>query len=128
MYTTRRQTLHCRTFSCLLYLRQELKDKERDTTWMQRDNALKGNAMNKKIATFRANVRLARHLWGEPSKITLQLLRHLSRGYLFSVAAGDLQFLEGKLYVTLCGLLRIAARRHCHGIKTVLLERLSDTG
>jgi hypothetical protein len=43
-----------------------------------------------------------------------------------SVAAGDLQFLENRWYVTHSGLLRIAQRRRCLGIRTVLQERQSD--
>ena len=43
-----------------------------------------------------------------------------------SVAAGDLQFLENRWYVTHSGLLRIAHRRRCLGIRTVLQERQSD--
>jgi hypothetical protein len=42
------------------------------------------------------------------------------------VATGDLQFLEGRWYVTHAGLLRIAQRKHCCGIKSALVERLSD--
>jgi hypothetical protein len=44
------------------------------------------------------------------------------------VAAGDLQFLEGRWYVTHSGLLQLASRKGCRGIKTILQERLSDVG
>jgi hypothetical protein len=40
------------------------------------------------------------------------------------VAAGDLQFLDGRWYVTHSGLLQIAQRRHCFGIKTELQKDL----
>ncbi len=42
------------------------------------------------------------------------------------MAEGDLQFLEGRWYVTHAGLLRISNRRRCAGIKTVLQDQLSD--
>jgi hypothetical protein len=53
-------------------------------------------------------------------------LKELTDRYSLSVAAGDLQFLDGRWYVTHSGLLRIAQRRRCCGIKAVLQERLSD--
>ena len=42
------------------------------------------------------------------------------------MAAGDLLLLEGKWYVTHSGLLQLASRKGCRGIKTILQERLSD--
>ena len=82
--------------------------------------------MKRKAATFRANASLARQLWGEPSRIALRTLRDLTVRYSLSVAAGDLQFLEGRWYVTHSGLLQLASRQGCRGIKTALQERLSD--
>jgi hypothetical protein len=86
----------------------------------------KGKAMKRKVATFRANANLARQLWGEPSRIALRTLRDLTIRYSLSVAAGDLQFLEGRWYVTHSGLLQLASRKGCRGIKTILQERVSD--
>jgi hypothetical protein len=43
-----------------------------------------------------------------------------------SVAAGDLQLLDGRWYVTHSGLLRLACRRKCLGIKSELQQALSD--
>jgi len=82
--------------------------------------------MKRKVVTFRANANLARQLWGEPSRIALRTLRDLTSRYSLSVAAGDLQFLEGRWYVTHSALLRIAERRRCSGIKTAIQNRLSD--
>ncbi len=84
--------------------------------------------MKRKVVTFRANASLARQLWGEPSRIALHTLRDLTVRYSLSVAAGDLQFLEGRWYVTHSGLLQLASRKGCRGIKTILQERLSDVG
>ena len=82
--------------------------------------------MRRKVVTFRANANVARLLWGEPPRIALRALRDLTVKYSLSVAAGDLQFLEGRWYVTHSGLLQLASRRGCRGIKTILQERLSD--
>jgi hypothetical protein len=65
----------------------------------------------------RRNVRLAKGKWlDEVGKNHLQILRSLTENYGFAVAEGDLLLLEGKWYVTHAGLLRLAARSHCHGI------------
>ena len=82
--------------------------------------------MRRKVVTFRANANLARLLWGEPPRIALRALRDLTLRYSLSVAAGDLQFMEGRWYVTHSGLLQLASRKGCRGIKTILQERLSD--
>ena len=82
--------------------------------------------MKRNVVSFRCNANLARRLWGEPTRIALHTLRDLTLRYSLSVAAGDLQFLEGKWYVTHSGLLQLAFRKGCCGIKPVLQERLSD--
>src|SRR5467141_2720084 len=84
--------------------------------------------MKRKVVTFRANANLTRQLWGEPSRIALRTLRELTARYSLSVAAGDLQFLDGRWYVTHSGLLQLASRKGCRGITTILQERLSDVG
>jgi hypothetical protein len=82
--------------------------------------------MRRQPNTYRLNARLARATWGELSRTAVRGLRNLTEEYDLSVAAGDLQFLEGRWYVTHAGLLRIAQRKHCCGIKSALVERLSD--
>jgi hypothetical protein len=84
--------------------------------------------MKRNVVGFRSNAKLARQLWGEPSRIALRTLRELTARYSLSVAAGDLQFLDGRWYVTHSGLLQLASRKGCRGIKTTLQERLSDVG
>ena len=74
----------------------------------------------------RSNVKHARRAWGALTQHVLQSLRELSDRHALSVAAGDLQLLDGRWYVTHSGLVRIAQRRRCCGIKSVLQERLSD--
>ena len=76
--------------------------------------------------TWRANVRLARSIWGRLPNVALQVLRELTSRLAVSVAAGDLQFFENRWYVTHSGLLRMAQRRRCLGIQTALQERQSD--
>jgi hypothetical protein len=82
--------------------------------------------MKRNVVTFRSNAKLARQLWGEPSRVALRGLRELTARYSLSVAAGDLQFLDGRWYVTHSGLLQLATRRGCRGIKTILQDQFSD--
>jgi hypothetical protein len=53
-------------------------------------------------------------------------LKELTVKHSLSIAAGDLQLLNGRLYVTCSGLLGIACRKGCSGIETALQENLSD--
>jgi len=82
--------------------------------------------MKKNAVTFRSNARLARQLWAELSRAAVRGLRELTARYSLSVAAGDLQFLDGRWYVTHSGLLQLASRRGCRGIKTILQDHFSD--
>ena len=84
--------------------------------------------MKKNTVSFRANARLARQLWGELPRHALRSLRELTSRYSLSLAAGDLQLLDGRWYVTHSGLLQLASRKGCRGIQTSLQESLSDVG
>ena len=75
----------------------------------------------------RSNVRSARNTWGNLSKNSFRTLVELTDAYGVSVAAGHLQFLDGRWYITHSGLLRLAYRKRCAGIKTTLDRRLSDS-
>ena len=72
------------------------------------------------------NAKWARATWGRLPKIALHNLKRLTEGYALSVAAGDLQFLNSHWYVTHAGLLRIAERARCCGIRTLLQRDLSE--
>ena len=82
--------------------------------------------MNKRLKASRLNARLALSIWGDISQGALLNLKELTRRYALSVAAGDLQFLDGRWYVTHAGLLLIAQRRRCSGIRTALQKELTD--
>jgi hypothetical protein len=82
--------------------------------------------MKRNVVTFRSNVQLARQLWGEPSRLARRGLRELTARYSLSIAAGDLQFLDGRWYVTHAGLLRTTQRRRCHAIRSSLQKDVSD--
>lgn len=84
--------------------------------------------MNCKPNPTRVNVRLAKGLYGGLSKQAINGLRQLTTGYGVSVGLGDVQFIDGRWYVTHAGLLRIAHRRHCSGIRTALQKDLCNSG
>ncbi len=68
---------------------------------------------------LRNNLKLARSRWKfELTPIAVQLLKSLTDRYQFSIAEGDLIWLERGWYVTHPGLVRLANRNRCAGIHT----------
>jgi hypothetical protein len=86
----------------------------------------KSNLSGRRGDLFLLNKKLARATWGVIPRIALNTLLGLTTQHGLSVAEGDLLFLEGRWYVTHAGLLHIADRRRCAGIKTFLQDQLSD--
>ena len=87
---------------------------------------MKVNAQSN-IMRFRSNTRLARRLWGEIPNVALEHLKELTQNYGFSIAAGDLLFIDGRWYVTHAGLLRTADRRGCVAIETSIEPQLCNS-
>jgi hypothetical protein len=56
----------------------------------------------------------------------VSLLKELTTNYLFCVALGDLKLLEGRWYVTHTGLLRLARRERCSGIRVHPVRNFCD--
>ena len=77
-------------------------------------------------STFLSNSKQARATWGGLPRGAMRTLRALTEEYGLLVSTGDLQFLDGRWYVTHAGLLRIARSKKCCGIRSVLVSRLSD--
>ena len=82
--------------------------------------------MRRSTQSYLLNAKAAQTLWGEISATARKSLRHLTEELGLSVSAGDLQFLDGKWYVTHSGLLRLSHRTHCRGIRSFLQSKLSD--
>jgi hypothetical protein len=82
--------------------------------------------MKRPLNAFRSNAKLAKATWGGLSNIELRSLKSLTEKYNLSVAAGDLQFLDCRWYVTHAGLLGIAQRNRCSGMRTAVEKGLSD--
>jgi len=56
----------------------------------------------------------------------LEQLKELVETIGISVAAGDIQVLDGRWYVTHAGLLRLARRKRCVGIETAAISEFCD--
>jgi len=87
--------------------------------------------MRSSVVSFQANLvrqnlRLVKRLYPGLAGQALTALRDLTRTLRLSISQGELLCIEGKWYVTHAGLLRIALRRRCLGISTVLQDRLCD--
>ena len=64
------------------------------------------------------DIRLAKRVWPEQISTVLgQQLRGVIERHGLSVLSGDIQLLQGKWYITHSGLLRVATRHGCHGIR-----------
>ena len=75
---------------------------------------------------LRQNLRLVKQLYPEIQTRNLIALRNLTVTLGNSVSGGDILSLDGTWYITHAGLLRIAARRRCRGIHTILQQTLCD--
>ncbi len=75
----------------------------------------------------RQNVRLAKRMAaGRLRPVLLHRLRDLTTEFRLSLALGDLLYLEGGWYVTHAGLLRLAHRNRCSGIRVQPLREFCD--
>jgi hypothetical protein len=82
--------------------------------------------MVNKNDALRLNLNLARAKWGPLSKAARSGLEELTYRYALSVALGDILYLEGRWYVTHAGLLRVATRDRCSGIRVLRMRELCD--
>jgi len=79
-----------------------------------------------KLDLVRQNLRVVKQLHPTLSKTELMSLSDLTRALHLSVSQGEISYINGKWYVTHAGLLRVALRHRCCGIRTVLQEPQSD--
>jgi len=82
--------------------------------------------MKKALPLTRSNLKLAQSAWGELSPNRKIELRNLTAKYALSISLGDLQMLDQKWYVTYSGLLRLAERRHCDGIRVQQVHKFCN--
>src|ERR1700730_14880729 len=94
---------------------------------MRRRLRIEGGCRMKRIdKAIRVNLSLARTAWGPLPKPARQGLEELTLRYSLSVALGDVQYFDGRWYVTHAGLLRLANRDRCSGIRVLRMRELCD--
>src|SRR5437899_3327489 len=91
-----------------------------------RSNTMRSSTTRSTANLVRQNLCLVKQLYPGLAQQDLAALRNLTRTLRLSIPQGELLLIEGKWYVTHAGLLRIALRRQCRGIRTVLQERVCD--
>jgi hypothetical protein len=89
-------------------------------------NPVGEKAVKKVTGVLRSNAKYAVEIWGELPTVTLRALKELTGRHLLSIAAGDLQLLNGRWYVTHSGLLRMARYSRCSAITTSIDKMASD--
>jgi hypothetical protein len=72
--------------------------------------------MKKSDQRFRTDLRLATAKWGKLPPAAVKGLKEMEIRYSFSIALGDLLYLDRRWYVTHSALLRLANRARCSGI------------
>jgi len=73
------------------------------------------------------NSRLAKTLWGSALNSTHFLtLKQMSMQFGFSIAMGDVLFLENNWYVTHTGLLQLARRSRCAGVRVEAINEFCE--
>ena len=75
---------------------------------------------------FQQDLRSAKLIWGSLEKSLRDRLLELLKRHRLSVAAGDVLLINGRWYVTNSGLLRVANRKHCQGIRIQSLKEFCD--
>jgi hypothetical protein len=84
---------------------------------------LKGKPQRRLLAI--RNIRFARRRW-EVSREQVAVLKDLTEELELSVAAGHLKLVDNNWYVTHAGLLRVARRSNCSGIRVHSVVEFSD--
>jgi hypothetical protein len=82
--------------------------------------------MKPNLRPIETEMNIARRIWGEVGTAKLAELRALVRRNRISIALGDVCYIENRWYITHSGLLRLAHRKRCIGIKTDLERGVSD--
>ncbi len=82
--------------------------------------------MKSQTHLIRSNLKHARVAWGHIPRGSLDALGELTRKYQLSVVLGDIQYIDQRWYVTHAGLLRLAERTRCSGIRVQQVREFCD--
>src|SRR5438270_13624761 len=87
---------------------------------------MEGGLMKKRERVLRLNLDFAKAVWGRLPKIVQHELEELTAKYALSVPLGDVKYMGDRWYVTHAGLLLLAQRRSCAGIKVQHVREFWD--
>ena len=88
---------------------------------------MKQRRVRNRRCLFRVNLAVARRLWpGQISKSHVKALENLTQSYGICLGSGDLQLLQNRWYVTHSGLLSLAERKRCSGIRVEPIRSFCD--
>jgi hypothetical protein len=82
--------------------------------------------MKSRTDLIRSNRKHARVAWGPIPRRSQAALGELTRRYQLSIVLGDLQYIDQRWYVTHAGLLRLAERARCSGIRVQQVREFCD--
>src|ERR1700746_3517956 len=82
--------------------------------------------MSSSLNSIRSELSLAQQIWSWVEQPKFAELRRLVKLHRVSIAFGDVSYIDGHWYVTNAGLLRLAHRVGCAGIRSVLQRGVSD--
>src|SRR5579864_1626868 len=83
--------------------------------------------MRARTDSMKLELTQARKLWGRMTAVARDRFRFLASEYKFSVMSGDLLFINQHWYVTYSGLLSLAKRKRCSGIKVHPVAEFCDS-
>src|ERR1700722_8271845 len=86
----------------------------------------RGRSMTNRSSASDLEIAASVTLWGTLPQTAIESLRRLVDRFGISVSLGDVQYLDARWYITHAGLLRIAHRRRCFGLKTNILTKLCN--
>lgn len=86
----------------------------------------RSQANSKQSLLIRQNTRFAKRYWTRLTTQQLQALVQISEDFGLSAPFGELLLLDGKWYITHAGLLRLARRNGCRGIRVQPLREFCD--
>ena len=83
--------------------------------------------MRRKSEVPESEIQTAQKVWGDLPRAAIDSLRGVIKRFGISVLLGDVQYIDGRWYITHSGLLRIAQRRRCSGIRTRLVPEFCNS-
>ena len=79
-----------------------------------------------RMMLWRRNCKCVRENWGKLDYQMMIQLKSLTTQYELSLAVGEIQLLDNRWYITHSGLISLALRKGCRGIRTLAVKHLCE--